>query len=123
MPAFSTTYSTPPSSAYAPTPKFSGSGTALTKTIAPSPQSSSDGRCANSKTLSPRITTSRSSPANCRAIPTPCAIPPPPPAALRDPPRLRLHLVGQVELEQHVPAAAGPHAPVAEQVDELPGVR
>ena len=45
-------------------------------------------------------------------MPTTCAIPP----------GLDLHLVGEVEVEQHLVAAARLDAPVAEQVDELPRV-
>ena len=42
------------------------------------------------------------------------------PDDLGDPSGLDLHLVREVEVEEHVVAAPCPHPAVAEQVDELP---
>ena len=62
--------------------------------------------------LSPSTTTSGSPPAKSSRHPD----------DLRDPAGLRLHLVGEVELEQRRVAVAGGQVAVAEQVDHLAGV-
>ena len=62
--------------------------------------------------LSPRQTTSFSPRAKSRAMPD----------DLRDPARLDLHLVGEVELEERLVRGPRTNAAVAEQVDEVAGV-
>ena len=78
-PAFSTMSIARPSSSYTTTPKFSGSGTCLTKICASSDLAAHvrmSSLWAYSKMLSPSTQTSFPPAANCSAMPTTCAIPP-----------------------------------------------
>ena len=111
-PAFSTMSVTSPSSPYTTTPKFSGSSTSFTNIRARDASSAHSSRladCAYSKMLSPSTTTSGAPPAKSSRHPH----------DLRDASRLGLHLVGEIELEDRIAAAARCESPVPEQVDHL----